>query len=466
MQCIIHSKVRQTNSIMKQLPSSDKKVNYDIDSLINDISKISLEEINFGHGLLLDIDGFKCIVTCSHIVGKANMRINILLEDINKNVCSESCKLALNIEEYEIAVLEIENKRNEKKYKFYEITEKIKIKTDLRYTIFFNTLEGIISSSFVENIINVSKISIEKQHIKSIYLPAIPCVVVESDNLPEDLHGLSGSIVTDPDKNPVAIVSHTTDFDNKINCIPLSFAVKFIRECIKGNKTSLIFSSVFIDFDKIEIEYKERHLTCYCVKNNHKITYPSTNKKKTKIEIGDIIFKVNNFDINSEGEIYHDEIGLNLDFFAYVMIESISDKFVKLDLFRVNDSGEYNDKIVSITLFGISVESVYNIGICNKNNYVVFKNNVFSELSYELIKELIKEGYISRTIFKSNLIKMGNINQKIIIMFDGNDVKIVDKIGNKKINSLTDIKNVKFNSNSNLKITCNTLDENKIKITI
>jgi len=439
----------------------ENKLHYNIDSFLRDISHISLEEINFGHGLLLDIDGYKCIVTCSHIVGKANMKITISLNDELDNVCTEQCKLVLNIEEYEIAVLKLENENNEKKYMFQK-SIKNEINFELQHKISYKSFEGF-ENNLTLNELDISKIYVKQQNIKNVYMPSIPCIVIESNYLPDDLHGLSGSSIVNVNDETIAIISNTISNTNKLNCIPVLLINKFIVEWLNNKKKQPVLSSIFISFDDICSEYENKQITCKYVTNTNNLTYQSVTKKKFKFEMGDVIYKVNDMFFNSDGTIFHSEIGLNLELNTYIMMENLKESFVKFDIFRIDNKQKY--QTISTNLFGIPIESVYNIRMCNKNDYLIFKRHIFTELSFELLIELIKENIVSSKVFDNNIIKLGNYeSQKIIIIFDGKTPMVVEKIGNKKINSLEDMK--QQNIDKNINISCKTFFGKNIKVAI
>lgn len=458
MQCIIHSKVRQTTSMLSQLLNSKVKVDYNVESLLRDISKISLEEINSGHGLLLDIDGYKCVVSCSHIIGKANMRIDISLEDQNKNICTESCKVILNIEEYEIAVLEIENKKNEKKYTFHYINEiNQNIDRKSQHKITFLSFDGLLETNLTLNEIDISEIYVENKHIKSSLVPSIPIIVVESDYLPTDLHGLSGASIIDNIGKPIALISNSIGNTGRLNCIPLSIIIKFIVESKKHGMKSPMISCIFFEGCIIDSE----SMTCHHVNNTLGLSYQCVGKKKFQFNQGDIIQKINNVDFNSDGTIYHKDLGFDIEIFSYFMIETLFNSHVKLCIFRLDEHDEYKEQIVTIQ--GIPLGSMYNIHMCNKHNYIIWKNCVFTELSAELITELIGEGLLQKNVFNHQVVK--ETDSKLTIMFDGKKVRLVEKIGHKKINSLKDIKNISGND-IKLTLTCKNFSGGNTKVVL
>lgn len=461
MQCIIHSKVRQTTSILKLL-NSKVKVDYNIESLLHDISKISLEEINSGHGILLNIDGYKCIVTCSHIIGKANMRIDISLEDQNKNICTESCKVILNIEEYEIAVLELINKKNEKKFTFHKIDHVNRsINTQSQHKITFLAFDGLLKTNLTVNEIDINNIYIENIPVKSILAPVIPIIVIESDYLPSDCNGLSGSVIIDETNKPIALISSTIGNIRKLNCIPLSIIIKFVMESKKHEMKSPAISTILFEGDIIESEYMGNQISCHRINNGFGLNYPGIGKKKINFKEGDVIQKINDISFNLDGTIYHEEIGLDLNIFAYFMIETMFGSNMKLCMFRQDENNEYKEQIVTVK--GIPLESIYNIHTCNKNNYVIWKNCVFTELSTELITELIGEGLLQKNVYDYKVVK--ETNSKLTIIFDGKSIKLVDKIGNKKITSLRDIKNIS-NGDSKSTIACKNFSGENIKVVL
>lgn len=422
MQCIVNSHIRQTISLIKELQdeNNDKKIEYDINLLLDDISKLALEQINAGFGFLLEVEESKYVITCSHIVGKATMRVNIKLKDIENNTQIVECKIITNIEEYEIAILKILNEENNSKFKFYKILE--------GQNLNFNTQHRILHE--ITNFINIDKIYVENKHVKYIGSPKIPTIVVESNELPTELFGLSGSLIVDANCVPIAMVSHSIKNSGKICCIPMSLIIKFVKKFNFNNHFKL--SSIFIECDIIEIQQDLQLSTCHKINTSFGLTYFTNQKKKFKFKESDIIKKLDNIEFNSDGTIYNSSIGFNVDIQTYFLLESI----VNVTFYRLSND-EYSEQ--SIIINSIEIESVCNIDMCNKNEYFVWKNHVFSELSDELINELIMNRLIHSNIYSYRTIKDSNC--KIVIVFDGKTIKLVEKIGNKKINSLKDVKN-------------------------
>jgi hypothetical protein len=459
MQCIIHSKVRSTNKLWKRLngssvvPESDKNKNYDIDSLINDISQISIDQINQGYGLLFNFDGYKCIITCSHIVGKANMRIDVSLKDNKGMLRNESCKIVSFFEEYDIAILEFVNKKNAKKYSYYnydEIHNLIKLKDISEipntYIIKHLSIEGIMNQKIIEHDIKVNEIKIESTYIKSTLAPKIPMIVVEIGirDRPIDLHGLSGAPLLNSDGIPIGIISNGTD---SIYCIPMSVICKFIHELKSGQEHKL--SSILLGTNVVESTYSHKKITCHQITNAFELSYDGKGKKKFKFKDCDIIYKINDIGFEEDGTIYNNDIGYPLELYTYFMFESLQNKIIKLEMFRMNDSGEYKE--TSQYLHAKSIESLYNIYMCDTNNYYRWKNYLFTEVSEELIGELLSENLISATFLENKTMK--DENGKLVIMISDKSVNLIEKIGNKKINSLNDIKKILI-SNEKIVFTC------------
>jgi hypothetical protein len=387
------------------------------------------------------------------------MRNDISLEDINKNICTEACKIAINIEEYEIAVLELINKKHEKNYLFRKINEKNKhIDVNSPHKIIFKTFEGLLETSLIVNEIDIDNMYIENKAVKSVICPRMPILVVESNFLPSDLHGLSGSSIVDEFDNTIALISYSIGNIGKLNCVPLSIIIKFITESKRQKISSFTLSSIFNTSDIIGSVYMGKEVTFHRVSSGHDILYSSNGKKKLKFLEGDIIKRVNHIDFNSNGTIYHEELDLNVELPFYILIETLSNKHIKFDMFRL-DNKEYKEH--SIIILGMPIEHVYDIYPCNKNNYIIWKNYVFTELSEELSNELLSEGIGYPNIYNNLIPSASNIKQTII--FDGKTIKIADKIGNKKINSLIDIKTL-LNSNSKLTLSCKTFNGEIAKI--
>jgi hypothetical protein len=101
--------------------------------------------------------------------------------------------------------------------------------------------------------------------------------------------------------------------------------------------------------------------------------------------------------------------------------------------------------------------------MCNSNNYFIWKKCVFAELSDELITELLGEELLPTNIYRNKTLKENN--SKLTIVFDGKTIKIVDKIGNKKIHSLKDIKSVSSSENK-LTFTCKNFSGGTTKVVL
>lgn len=453
MQCIVHSKIRQTACIFKHLVNSKIQQKYNIKSLLTDVTKIPLEEINIGHGLLIEIDGYKCIVTCFHIVGKATMNVEITLDDIEQNICTEQCKIEINIEEYDISILKLIDKNNELKYNFYNVDDILNFNESSHHAINYKSLEGLLETKLILNEIDIKKINILQKHIKCVLSPKIPVICIESDFLPDNINGLSGASIVDSTGAPVAMLSN--EKSRQINCIPLKLIIKFIKE-IKKHKMAFKISNLFIESNVI-LDH-DTNTTCHMIKNGYNLSYQTTKKRKHKFLADDIIQKVNNINFNPDGLLLHSEIGFNVELSTYVMIESLSNSYINFDMYR-NTNGEY--KQYPVSLLGIYIDNVYNIQMFNNNNYFVWKNFVFTELSYELINEFKLENIIPFELF--NALIPAETKSKIIIVYDGSTIQFVEKIGNKNVNSLDDII-----TNSKIKqtINCRNIDGMTIKFNL
>jgi hypothetical protein len=457
MQCIIHSKVRSTTKLWQRLNGSDivmENKNYNIDSLTNDISQISIDQINQGYGLLFNFDGYKCIITCSHIVGKANMRIDVSLEDNTGILRNESCKIVSTFDEYDIAILEFTNNKNVKKYSYYnydEIYDMIKLKDMLEikntYIIKHLTIGGIINQKISEHIIRVNEIKIESANIKSSLAPKIPMIVVEISvrDRPIDLHGLSGTPLLNSNNIPIGIVSNGID---NMYCIPMSIICKFVN-ATKGSMKHAVLSSILLATNVVESMYSSQKVICHQITNTFELSYEGIGKKKFKFKKHDIIYKINDINFEEDGTVYNSDIGYPLELYTYFMCESLQNKRIKLEMFRLNDLGEYKETIQY--MHAKSIDSIYNIYMSDTNNYYSWKNYLFTEVSEELIGELLSEKMVSASFLENKTLK--DDNGKLVIMINNKSVNLIEKIGNKKINSLDDIKKI-LSSNNKIVFTC------------
>lgn len=438
MICTIYSKVKTTEKIWKKIVNAQRENNsntYDIDPLINDMSQLSVDNMNKGYGILMNYIGYKCIITCSHIIGIDNMRIDAYINDKSGKLCKESCNVLLNLHEYDIAILEFVNADQSDNYEYFtkdQCNTKInKInKNDLHF-IKYGFVENILNLQIINYFLNVNNVSIENNYVRSTLTPKIPLIKVDSVSNDVDLKGLSGApLLSNIDNKCLGIVSN---FYKNIYCIPMALIFEFLEKFIISAKCELC--GIFINTDIVESETSDSNaLTCHQITNAFELSYASTGKKNFKFKCDDVITKINNKGFNDDGTVYYDKLDCDLLIDTYCMLETLNNTSISVNLFRPFNE---NYKEITTQIFGKKLNSVYNIHSYNTNNYCCKKNYVFMELSDELASELINNRFMTKDILEYKTLK--NNNNKLVIAIHNNTAQIIDKIGTKKINSLKDI---------------------------
>jgi hypothetical protein len=258
---------------------------------------------------------------------------------------------------------------------------------------------------------------------------------------------ICGLLLFDENDNPIGMVSYSNYDNTQITIVPISIISKFAKDF----KFKSMLTSVFFQSNILEAVYNNKQLICHQILKTYELSYVTNNKKKFKFKENDIILKINHKNFTDDGKIFHEEIGFDLEVYTYCMFESFNNTIIELVLLR-------NEKEMAVCINGLEINSFYNLRFCNNNIYYKWKSYIFTELSEELFYELYNEKIINIDFLDYKKIKQNS--EKLVIMFDKNSVKIIEKIGNKQINSLIDVKNYTINKE---KLNC-TFNINKTSI--
>jgi hypothetical protein len=398
-----------------------------------------------GQGFFTKIQNKIFVVTCFHIVEQNNMKCIIYFYDKNKNIKFKNAKVHISIENFDIAVLELENEDEIECENVFSLDSSIhKLHNfELQKKVVINNIEADDKLLNFENKKIAGKyINIKEQKIVSLLLPSheIPCINIqlcEARNY--SYKGLSGSLVLYDNIPCGMIIRKDSDNTNKNNTrarsenenenesenesenvetnivvMPLCLISYLINNfSIKKKKISTIFfSSLLGDFDiddsiknintniKTLNKINKTKYNCYVITDLHGITYQGIEHQGTKLEhknktlqINDIVFKINDQFINDDGKIYSDVLGSYVNFSTYCMIYSYFDDTFELLILR-------GDTILSYKIKSTNINDVIPYHIPLNPNFLYYEGFIFMELSEKLL------GY-----FKDHNISIyGNIN--------------------------------------------------------
>lgn len=414
-----------------------------------------------GNGIFFKMQQKIYVVTCFHIIGLINMEIYTFHN--NKKI--PLVKLG-DIPEFDITILCVEKQYhndidcNELECK--KINEMEDIISQLKYmpslfSVNVSNTQCTISSTISNTTqmtdncnfsVDVDSIHIIHDYVKGNMLPKVPLIEFKFEDhtiSDERLRGLSGSsLLINNEVMGMIFGCFSTNNKNetKIQAISMIFLQliieSFIRNtnCISGVNQTLKPMGYYLPTRSAKIREDGQNNTGVCIVEDIDISYKTNTKKAFKFRNGDVIYKINDVNLNDNCTIYSKELGCNIKIDTHIMIKLFFDDYCKLNLFRkIND--EY--KKVSFNVSGKALDNLYDFKILNDYNYIYFRGFVFTELSEELILNLNKLNLLNGQFYdQKKIIKKSNMNHVIMIDTD-NKITLVEKIGNKKITNLDDI---------------------------
>jgi hypothetical protein len=488
-------------------------------------SHLSLNDTKFnkitkrkGKGFFAKINDKIFVITCFHIIEQNNVKCAIYFYDKDKNIKYKNAKIHLLIENFDIAVLELENEDEIDSENICDLNSSVSKLSNfnLQKKVFINNIDADDELKNFENKKIVGNfINLKEQKIVSSLLPSheIPCINIqlyEKQNY--SYEGLSGSLVLYDDIPCGMIIRKDNDITNEMKnemknemenktenlktnivVLPLCLISYLIKSFSikKKHISTIFFSSLLCDFDldsNIKDENKEiRNLlnksnyNGYIVTNSHDIIYQRIiSKKEQKFKVvekfkfmeNDIIFRINNQFINNDGTIYSEILGSYVNFSTFCMIHGyFNDVF---DLLFLRD-----DTILDYKIKSTNLNNVIQFHITMNPDFIYYEGFVFTELS-EKILGYFKEHNISiygniNTIKNENdkfqkyviLVHM-NYNylksetkkgyeelEKMNLPYANNKIFILNKIGNETVTDLDSLRAILFKKRSDKQITYN-----------
>ena len=343
----------------------------------------------------------------------------------------------------------------------------------------------------------VSDMSITQENIMSNIVPKIPVLSFSCDLSDQRINGLSGLFIEDSslpksEATPIGmIISH---YNEKFQAIPMSI-IKFIVLKYLNNKINICGFNIPTRNVKIELEnpvssINSTNTTFFgkLVAENCDTQYEQfeSTKKTTSLfsfRQNDIIIGLDTKIFNEHGMIYCNLIDYYVNMDTYLMFNCISgrDFFSEFTIIREKNGQE---KKLCPCLYGKQFDILYSADIFNSCVYLYWNKCIFVELSEEIIKQFSSLGiYLNGKIFKQ--LKKFTKNRKYVILVDinqhlkitnsnnlnivkllnkkkpteiskqvflenmtnpcvnteiGTQLLVLDKVGNKQINNIADLK--------------------------
>ena len=484
MSCIIYSKSRAIpNNIWSKIKTDVSKENtliseYNLDNLLEYTSS-NMSEIRKGFGILLKIEKKYYVLTCLHIFGQVNMEINAFFPDKKNNMVKIPLNIIRQIPEFDIAILECHDSFKDGQFKYYTENDFFKNQNDLKNVNLSILTMDNLSNNIDHHNLKIENIDIEISNFKSVIIPKIPLLkfIVEIDDIPEfsdNVDGLSGSILV---KNN-SLVGMVTSYNNmKLEAIPISIIYELVYTVIKNK--SAILTGFYFSTKVIELEVPNKKLYYgHYITDTKDIGYQSSASiKEFRFKNNDIIFSVNDNNFTASGMIRDSNIGYDLPLDTYLMLCCYKE-FVKIDVHR-EQTGKHKD--ISHKIIGKKFNDIYNINVFNNNHYIHWKGFIFTELSEELIYAINCNGVKLTGKYFEKIKTIKDDKSKLIVLLDidykslnsetsktlqhiglpymkyenGYTLLILERIGNKKINSINDL--LSSLSENTMKTTCSYL---------
>ena len=250
-------------------------------------------------------------------------------------------------------------------------------------------LNNIINDN---NVIKDNKIRCEYADIQSCeygtnMFPYIPSIIVKIANQ-DDYSGLSGTALCDTDGTVYGIVSYYDQINNNIIVLP-SYCLQYMLDNIVYNRklTGVLLATEICDFtDSNNMSGIGLYITTtYGI--NYYIKSKSDKHRKTKLNKGDLITKIDGKTITNDGKIYSEQLGIDIDINAYFML-------VNNNKIAIEYSPKNTEKYINDSINKISFEN-YNIFDINQNkNIIKYNGLIITELSENLYKYYVSNGYV------------------------------------------------------------------------
>lgn len=349
-------------SLIKDIPydiwtkiDADKElIKYNLSDLL-DIYPCEIKQL-YGLGYVIKYENITSIITYHHIISSNNVRI-YTIDDENNQI---ELKIIQNIPEINITILQFENSYYEQIVNPYIIKEELK----LNEIIYDNLILKRGCCNY-----EIFNTRVETDLIYSRFIPKFPVIKFNCTN------NIKSGCLMQNDKI-VGLV-----FNNNIETYAIPFVL--ISLMIKNNNFSL--KGLIFDTTVVSLYDTETNLSYkgHMINNDEHVYYELVNDELFNFHKNDIIYKINDRKINDDGlTIYDENIGYNVYVDTYVMICNIINSYIKID-YITNDEQILKNKYIVCKKF----DEFFNINLKIIHEYISYRDNIFTELSEELIKK-------------------------------------------------------------------------------
>ena len=324
------------------------KLYIDFNNLEPDITRIQ-----YGNGIICEHSQTKkqYIITCDHIILK-KADYECYAENINDEVIKFSINIYKRIPELDLIIMQITDD-----LKIPLKITRLDMLTDTKYTTYDQNYILMRCGAFINNtyITNIKKININDEinlifdKLRSEYIDDIPLynapiinignkkiqdIIKNNDEtqgstkeLFNALKGISGSSLYG-DNTFIGLIAIVINDDGNvcIRAIPKFLITTIINSIINNNNLNFNFLGLQMNTLHAQI-ITEGIYNNYNVLITNKNTpwfYTSNDNKKTYLEDGTIIVKINDLPINEKGLIYYEQIQTYVPLNTYIMLESIN----------------------------------------------------------------------------------------------------------------------------------------------
>lgn len=413
MSCFIYS---ESNNIpvdfWNYINFSDDPETLDLLSL-ND-ARININNRKTGNGFIININEVIYIITCFHIVGKNNVKNIAYFYDSNNKLHSQNIKIKNIIEEFDIAIMEPENpKAIDPKIIYKKENLLSKISEYSSTSAFINHISSDDLQNFTIKKIRVDIRNIENIDFVSQYFPhyGVPTLnIIFHEQFDEnEIKGMSGSLLLD-NEIPLGMI---TDGNDSLNVLPISIIMYLIENTLSKKKAN--FEGILINIESVnfypdqQTKYKPglgldksyikgKKYYGHVIDEHYDISYSKKGKIiPFKFKKDDVIIKVDNNYINSNGHIYSDDFGYPIKICLYLMLSFYKKTFVSIDYVRNSKISKINkinkvetvetvETVDTVTIRGTSIDQHLSFHIKETPYFLYYNGLVFVELSEELLE--------------------------------------------------------------------------------
>ena len=523
MSCIIYSKSYKIEpNIYSNIKFNKSNGKHTLDDLLkcqHNLTNIT----NQGCGFFLIFNDTPYVITCNHVVGLKEIKTFCL--GLNKSNKCETIILSIEkrIPELDIIILKFENENQKQNFDFYTVNQ-LDVKIDFVVDRINNSIDNnsIDNNSIDNNLFlkmllfsdqSENKIIEDRMFIKNIkiehedfighIIPKIPLLTslindeenenkIDNDELP----GFSGSLLL-YNNMPIGMLACLNINKRKLQMLPMSLILKIVTINLTNQKEQNMYGfniptlTVRVELNnsidnenefigKI-VKLQQKYNTINTINTINIINEPTSyqimnSNKKFKFLENDVIIKIGDIKINTDGTIYNNDIGTNITVDTHMMLECYSNLKNNCEFTIIREENEI-EKCIKINIVAKSLNTLYHTKIFNDHVYANWNGFVFAELSEELVNNISKlfNFEIKGSIIESPKMTIGD--KKIVVVIDidndlipkkykniffvddnlltplfhtniGKQLLIVEKIGNKMISSIDDIMSAIKNKNT------------------